>query len=87
MTNRVIRPLSLKPYESDRRFIKNELGAQEIGLIWMEDEYNPTGLSIQATFYNEDKSYRIFAHTEKFPLRPNWMARAVANLRFSRERA
>jgi hypothetical protein len=84
--SRLARPLSLKPYESDRRFIKNELNAQEIGLVWLEDDQNPTGLSILATFH-DGKAYHVFAHTEKFPLRPNWMARAVANLRFSRERA
>jgi hypothetical protein len=80
--SRLARPLSLKPYESDRRFIKNELGADDILLAFLEDEYHPDALSIMAVFEK-----RMFTHTEKFPLRPNWMARAVANLRFSRERA
>lgn len=88
MTSRVLRPLSLKPYDSDKRFIKGELGAHEIKLVFLEDDYNPDGLSIMATFKTPDsKGYRVFAHTEKFPLRNNWMARAVANLRFARERA
>jgi hypothetical protein len=80
--SKLARPLSLKPYESDRRFIKNELNADDIILAFLEDEYDPEAISIMAVF---DK--KLFAHTEKFPLRPNWMARAVANLRFSKERA
>jgi hypothetical protein len=79
---KLARPLSLKPYESDKKFMKAELGAEEIGFVFLEDEYDPVALGITATFGKQ-----VFAHTEKFPLRDNWMARAVANLRFSRERA
>jgi hypothetical protein len=80
--SKLARPLSLKPYESDRRFMRGELGADKIELTFLEDEYDPEALVVTASFGRQ-----IFAHTEKFPLRSNWMARAVANLRFSKERA
>jgi hypothetical protein len=84
--NRVARPLSLKPYESDRRFIANELGAILVELVFLEDDYHPDALSVMAEFKDGKANVR-FVHTEPFPLRPNWMARSVANLRFARERA
>jgi hypothetical protein len=80
------RPISLKPYDSDKRYIKNELNAQAVFLVWLENDEDPEFLSVMADFRVADKSVR-FVHTEKYPLREDWAERTVSNLMRERERA
>lgn len=78
--------LSLKPYEADRRYIKNELNAQGVYFVFLEDDINPEALSVMADF-RDGKINRRFVHTERFPLREEWADLTIANILRERERA